>query len=110
METVESCRSLGHGFSGTFPSRLAHSDPAGMCHKRPCSVSRIHAGRPGGSQGRTALKDSFARSVLPHQRRNSTKAAAHVRCSTFLGSLADRDFSMCLSAPKPSEFGVAYSG
>ena len=31
----------------------------------------------------------------------SRASTAHVRCSTFsLGSLADRDFSMCLSTPK----------
>jgi hypothetical protein len=41
----------------------------------------------------------------------SRASTAHVRWSTFsLGSLADRDFSMCLSAPKPSEVGVAPSG
>jgi hypothetical protein len=33
-ESVESCPSLGPDFSGSFPSRLAHSDPAGMCQER----------------------------------------------------------------------------
>ena len=54
MKTVESCSSLAwiqRVFS--VPSRSFRS---GRCHKRPCSVSRIHAGRPAESQGRTALK------------------------------------------------------
>ena len=56
METLESCPSLGDVRAGLFrPVSLIQFRPE-CANKPPCSVSRIHAGRPAGSQGWTALK------------------------------------------------------
>ena len=53
-------RNCGNGrpssMGNTYYSRSCLIQIGPMCHKGACSVSRIHAGRPAGSQGRTALK------------------------------------------------------
>src|SRR4051794_8350487 len=75
METVESCPSLGMDSGGLFrPVSLIQIRP----HLPQAAMLRIPRSRwsTRGSQGRTALKDSFARSVLPlpkaeqHEREN----------------------------------------